>query len=183
MPDPDQAEIGQLLVVTDFRPDGRYIVVLSAGDDRSWTLKPNAAVRYGMAVLAAAYIADYEQAVYHQLNALAGIGPDESLAAVAQFRSRRPPAMNHSDTEPLRFSPGLNQHGKGFIRLDLDDKPIGQLTPEEARSHGLAVHEGAVVAQLDGAFYATLTNAIALDSESARAVVSDIGNHRKISPL
>lgn len=180
---PDQAEIGQLLVTTDFRPDGRYVVVLSAGADRSWTLRPKAAVRYGMAVLAAAHVADYEQAVYHQLTALDGIGSDESLAAVAEFRSRRPPAVNHSDTAPLRFSPGLNQRGEGFIRLDLDEKPIGQLTPSEARSHGSAVHEGAVVAQLDTAFYATLTNAVALDSERARAVVGNIGNHRKISPL
>ena len=44
---------------------------------------------------------------------------------------------------------GVNQKGEPFVQLILEDKLIAQMSPQEARDHGLAMFEAAEAAEQD----------------------------------
>lgn len=170
----DQTE--GLWITSDPQPDGSYTLVLSVEGDRSRALTPDEAWRYGRAVFAVANAVDYEEAVYGQLLAR-GVPQDAVLHLVAGMRAARPP-FDDEATAPLRWVPGLNPEGKGFIRLDMDERPIGQLTVEDARGHGAHVIEAVPNAELDAVYRALLVKTIGLSDREARAAVDLLGTYR-----
>ena len=173
-PPADQTE--GLWITSDPQPDGTYTLVLSIDGDRSRALTADEAERYGRAVFAVAAAADYEQVSYTQMLDR-GVPQDAALQMIADLRRHRPPVDDEA-TAPLCWVPGLNHAGKAFIRLDLDGRGIGQLTPDDARGHASHVMESVPNATLDGIYRSVLVSTIGLTDREARAVVDHLGSYR-----
>lgn len=105
MPDKPK-HIGIMSVCSDVAADGTYTLTVHAGDDLAFVLDRDRAVRYALTVLTAAHYADYEAAVWAQMNT-AGLDQDSTLLALAAMREKRRP-LDHEATAPLRFEPILS---------------------------------------------------------------------------
>jgi hypothetical protein len=167
-----------LLVSSDVMPDGTYRVSVAVGEDRVWQLDRDAAIRYGVTVLAVVQTAEHDAAVFTMLTQRLGL----ELNLAGQFlgnhlRPDRPPA-DETATAPLAFRPGVTKAGKPFIMLMLDGQPFGQLDLPEARDHGRFVIESSVAVDLDAALHRVLIGVLGLDDRTARAVVGDLATHR-----
>jgi len=67
------------------------------------------------------------------------------------------------DNDMITMESGVSAfNGKGFVVLRWG-KEKGQLTPEEAEQHGLAVIQTAMAARHDAAVFAEMTDSTALD--------------------
>lgn len=170
----DQTE--GLWITSDPHDDGTYRAVLSFDGDRSWPLSPFGARQHAFAALHAAAVADYEQAVYHQMTDGFGLGQDLALAMISALRSERGPVDDK--TSPLQFGPGLNEHGKGFVHLTLDGRLVGQLDSTALRRHATGVLEMVAVLRLDAAYRRLLVEDVDLSDEHAKAAVSALADHR-----
>ena len=157
--------------------DGQtYVVTIEASADRAVTLTPDSALRHAGAVMTAVARAEHDAAVYRQLGKLV---PDQRAVGelIVDLRADRP-ELDHAATEPLRIQPGVNQKGKPFLVLFLDDKPVGQWDPADARHHALGVIEAVAAADLDAGYYRCLRNLVGIDENRARHAVADLINHR-----
>lgn len=166
-----------LWITSDPLPDGSYALVLSVDGDHSRALTPDEAVSYGLAVFAVAAAVDYEQSVYHQLSER-GAATEAVLQVVADLRRDRPP-FDRKALEPLRWIPGLNSEGTGFIRLELDGHPIGQLSVDDARGHAAHVIEAVPNAENDTVYRALLCHSIGLSDLDAKIAVHLLGSYRR----
>jgi hypothetical protein len=61
-------------------------------------------------------------------------------------------------------------NGKPFVQLYWGAQ-AGQLTPEEAEQHGLAVIATAMAARIDAAVFAELTESVGLDKQAAAGFI------------
>lgn len=176
MSDDHDAADRQLLITSEPREDGTYIAVLSVDADRSWSVSPFGARRHALAALHAAAVADFEQAVYHQLTDGLGVDQTGALKVVAALRHER--GAVDDATAALRFVPGLNMRGEGFIHITLDGEPIGQLDAHGARDHAIGVLELVAVLRLDAVYRRLLVTHAGLNDEQAVAAVADLIDHR-----
>lgn len=175
----DQTE--GLWISTDPLADGSYGIVLSIGPDRAWPVTRGRAHMYAMAALAIAEQADYEQALYRQLTMKMEQGQDAALMMLANFR-RGVPGTDHAAFDPLDFVAGINSEGKSFVRIDLDGKGVGQISPEELRQHALAVLRNRLIAPLDTLYRRQLTEVVDLDDATAKIAVNALAHFRAPEP-
>ncbi|MGI5292759.1 hypothetical protein ACQEVF_56940 [Nonomuraea polychroma] len=173
----DKDETGATIWVrSDVTPDGIYTAAIHFSDDRSRVLDHDAGMRYVHAVVAAAARAEHDAAVVRQLTSL-GLPRQAVGEAVQSLREDRPP-LDHTATAPLRLEPGVSgQTGEAFITVIIDDKPVGQWTADDARSHAVGVLEVFTAVDLDAAYRRYLVATVGLDLPTATAVVTGLGEH------
>lgn len=171
----DQGE--GLWVSSEVSASGAYVVGLNVGADRAWTLDEDGAVRYARAALRVAHSADHDAAVIRLLVKLGGQFEEAAKLVGYHLRPDRPP-FDHDATKPLRFEPGVNPKGRPFVKVILDGRLIGQLTPAEAIDHAVGVLEVVATVDLDAALYRLLVGQIHLDEDTARAIVGDLARYR-----
>lgn len=162
-------------VRTEPTPDGKaYIVTLNASDDHARTLNPMEAQDYARALLRAAHVAAHDAAVARQLTTL-GASLESVAELLADLRKDRPPVEDCA-TDPLTFTPGVNQKLDPFLTISLDDEPIGQWTFLQAEEHALFILGAVGAADLDAAYYRLLRSAVGLDEGAARAAVGGLAD-------
>lgn len=163
-------------VRTQPTPDGKgYAVVLEFTDDVSASVTPEEAHRYTAAVMAAVARAEYDAAVLRQLTALVDEG--SAVQAISDMRQDRIP-LDFDMCRPFWVAPGVNQEGKPFLHLMLDDKPFGQWSIGAAKRHAINVLECVAGADLDAAYLRYLKGTVGLPENSALGAIQDLGNHR-----
>lgn len=153
-----------------------YVVTIEFDDDHATVLTPRTARDYASAVLEYAQRAEYDGAVVTQLRSL-GVEDQAIMAVVTDLRSDRPPVEGRGILAPMKIEPGVNPHGKGFLKLDLNGNE-GQWEVPEARTHALTVLEAVHAADLDSGYYRALTGLVGLDQGRARQVIADLADHR-----
>jgi hypothetical protein len=170
-----------LWVSTDPLPDGSYGIVVSLDGDRAWPMTRGRAHMYAMAALAIAEQADYEQALYRQLTQKMDQHRDAALMMLANFRHGAQ-AIDRAAFAPLDFVGGINSAGDSFVRIDLDGKGVGQISPEDLRQHALAVLRNRLIAPLDALYRRQLTEVVGLDDQTAQVAVNDLAHFRPPEP-
>jgi len=68
---------------------------------------------------------------------------------------------------------GVNKHGEPFIQLLMDDEPICQLTPEEARDHAKNILEATEASEQDAFMLEFMQKKVGLDVARAMQVIID----------
>jgi hypothetical protein len=165
-------------VRSDVAPDGSYCVAIGVGDDESWIIDRQMALRHAATTIEAVARADYDASVMRQLTSL-GIEPANAGFVVADLRADRPP-LDYESTAPLSFEPGVShRNGRGFVTILLHGDRIGQWELDDARHHALACLEVVAAVELDAAYRRALVGIIGLDDGRARAVVGDLAEHRQ----
>lgn len=163
---------------SELAPDlSHYVVTLEASDDVARILTPTTGLKYAAGVLAAAERADYDAAVIRQMGVGLKLPLDVAGQVVSDMRQDRPP-LRDVDTHPLRFEPGVNMEGDGFLVVSLNDERLGQWTVEDARLHAMGVLQVIAVADLDATYFRTLVGLVGLDKGRASQVVGDLGKYR-----
>lgn len=167
-----------LWVISDVMPDGTYAVTISINGDTSWVLDPPGAVEYARTCVEAAQRAEYDAAIYKLFTRKLGLDHDSTVQMIGHdIRPDRPP-LNDAATAPLRFVPGVNAKGEGFMAIWLKDTQVGQLDPADLREHAMVVLEAPGAVDLDaGLLRALLT--MDIEEPIARAAVGDIANWRE----
>lgn len=165
-----------LWVRSEVMPDGTYGVGISVGADRSWALTRSQAVDYAAACVARATEAEHDAAVWTLMTKQLGM-PEDLIAEllVKDIRPDRP--EDHKATEPLRFTVALGRTVGAFLKMSVDDREVGELTPADLRDHALAVLNAISAADLDAAFLRLLVGRIGLEEDVARAVVGSLADH------
>jgi hypothetical protein len=162
-------------VRSELLPNGTYGVGISVGDDRAWVLSRDRAVAYVVACFARATEADHDAATYALLCSI-GIPADTAgRTVVADVRPSC--ATDDTATEPLRFIPSLGLKVGPFLRMTLDGRPAGELTPADLRDHAAGVLNVLAAADLDANLHRVLVGQYRLDDATARGVVGELANH------
>ena len=167
-----------------------YVATVHPSPDVSIPLDRGQAVAYAMGVLQVVAEAEYDAAIARQIRAMGRLpagerdqtGQAAAAATIQQLRERRPKERTDQtalEGSPLAFSGGVSAlTGDAFVHVHLYGQPLTQWTPADARGHAQYVLEAAIVAELDQGYLEFLTTVLALDRETARKVVDNLGHHR-----
>ena len=163
-------------VRSDVMPDGSYRATIEFTPDESVTLNDEQAIKYAMAVLGAAHIAEYEAAILAQFKA-AGVPEVAAAQYIAEkFRTLR--TVPDTGTQ-LSLVPGISKLTKdAFLIVMLHGKESGQWDFNEARDHAQAVLDVIIAARLDQIYFLSLTKKMEMDDDLARRMVGGIGKFR-----
>lgn len=164
-----------LWVRSEVLPNGTYGVGISVGEDRAWVLTRDQAVAYAVTCFARATEAEHDAAAFTLLRAIGVPQPTAAAVVARDIRPSRP--VDHSATEPLRFIVQLGLRAGPFLRMTLDGRPAGELTPADLRDHAAAVLNCIAAADLDANLRRVLVGQVGLDDERARAVVGSLADH------
>ncbi len=74
---------------------------------------------------------------------------------------------------------GVNRKGEPFIQLMLDDKVIGQFTPEECRDHARSILEAAEAAEQDAFLLDFAKGTIGTTEEGAVGLLQEFRRYRE----
>jgi hypothetical protein len=74
---------------------------------------------------------------------------------------------------------GVNRNGEPFVQLLMDDEPICQLTPEEARDHAKNILEATEASEQDAFMLEFMQKQVGLDLEWAMQVIVDFRKWRE----
>lgn len=188
---PSQTNSVQVIAAIDPQPGAPYITTVQPSDDVAVVLPYDRAVRYGMAVLAAAHRAHYMAAVLAQArDILAGrpgrYGRPLVLTAEQEENARfllgqlleDLPELDGEATAPLRFLPVIHRDGTPMVRVSLPPhtEPFTGWTFPEACQHAHHVLGQAIVSQLDTAYRNTVAVNFGAGEQKGRAAVDDLGN-------
>lgn len=169
------AEPGVIWVRSDIAADGTYVVAMETDQDTSFVMDRDTAVAHVFAVVDVAQRAAYDAAVIAQLTKT-GVDLDAAVELVAGIRADRPPVVIPG---PLELVPGVSQKTREpFLTVQVNGKPVGQWTVEDAEQHATYVLGAVAVADLDSGYYRALRGMLQLDEQRARNVVDDLANHR-----
>lgn len=161
---------------------GAYVVEFDAGPDVAWSLPPDAAVRYTLAVMRVANTADHETAVVRLTTGRLGLAHDLAVQALTDMRADRPPYDDEA-TAPLLFRPSTRLRGDGgmypAVIVAAPGLPDGMWPVRDARRHALAVLDVLATADLDAGLFRWLTAMVGLEPDPARAVVDDLRSYRE----
>ncbi|MBO0819324.1 MAG: hypothetical protein J2P26_00585 [Nocardiopsaceae bacterium] len=174
--DDDEGDALTLNVESQPTPGG-YTVTVHFGPDRSRSLTRAQCRHYAHAVLTSAEHAVYAAAIYQQVTAPPLEMPTEQAREfVGRVRGRL--ALGERDaTAPAAFIPGVNGRVEPFIRVEIDGRPVGQLTPADARGHAHDVLYAVHAAAADTAYRRYLV-AFGLDDAMATHLVQELAEHR-----
>lgn len=162
-------------VISDVAPDGTYVTTVHVTDDVAFTLTPAEAIAYAAAVMDASARAQFDAAVFAQMQAT---GMDRALAAsvIVDLRAERPRLRF---APPLSFEPLVTAAKcEAQLYVLVNGKRYAQWTPADAAQHVTQVLEVAAGVDLDAAYRRYLVGPIGMDDEKARALVGSLANHR-----
>ena len=74
---------------------------------------------------------------------------------------------------------GVNLQGEPFVQLLLDDKLIGQFSPEECRDHARAITEAAEAAEQDAFLFDFVKTKLDGSEEQAMAMLIEFRRYRE----
>jgi len=74
---------------------------------------------------------------------------------------------------------GVNPNGVPFVQLIMDDKVIGQMTPEEARDHARAITEAAEAAEQDSFLLHFAKSKLGCDVQQAMGLILEFRHYRE----
>lgn len=175
------AEHEGLWVRSEVMPNGTYGVALNVGEDRAWALDRDQAVAYAVACFARATEAEHDAAV---LALLLHIGLDLREAAMTLAKDVRPDRpVDHSATEPLHFEVGIGKRVGPFVKMLLDGRQVGELTPADLRDHAAGVLNVIAAADLDANLHRVLVGVMGVDDGRARGFVDSLQQHWPKSAL
>ncbi len=89
--------------------------------------------------------------------------------------------INPDDGLNIEISSGLNKALKPFNTIFLNEKPAGQLSPDEVRAMALQWLEAAEAAEQDAMVVAEMTQGLGIDLQTAGAFVASL-RHRRSKP-
>lgn len=87
--------------------------------------------------------------------------------------------MGKPENKRLWHQSGVNQRGEPFVQLLLDGKPIGQMTPAEARGHAHVIIETAEAAETDAFLWDFVRNNLKGTDEAAVALMQAFRTYRE----
>lgn len=182
LPSQQGGEYGSVMVVAgiDLPARSPYIPQVQPNDDVVIQLPGDKALRYAMAVLAAAHRAHYFAAVRAQMRKVsAGSDDPDGNAKFAMGELIKDlPELDHEATAPLRFTPVLKRSGQPMVRGSLPPhtEAFTGWTFSEACDHAHAVLAQAVVSDLDSAWRTVISVGFEAGEQRGRAAVHDLGN-------
>ncbi|MFR9675856.1 hypothetical protein [Streptomyces sp. TR02-1] len=161
---------------------GDYRATIAWGRDHSRILDKDAALAYASTIFDAAQRAEYDAAVVRQLTTLPDIDVDAAVGVLRDVWEDRPD-LDSTAIAPMLLQPGLNKREMRpgiVVHLDDGDKPrtLGTWTVQQAREHATQVMETVWAVDLDSAYLRFLRGTMDLDAGTARAMISDLANHR-----
>lgn len=183
----DEDEQNHVWVRTE-EQDGTYTVVIDWSPDNSASFTLEEARQYGLNILKAVGLAEYDAAVARQmLHVMGGQKDFKRLAAqvVIDLRTRRDVTFAAG---PLILTPGVaeDDDGKavGFVKYELgeSDRLLGYdwtWRSEESRSHAIGVLEISQMTGEDDNYFQTLVQDVSLPEETARAAVANLRKYRE----
>lgn len=169
-----------LSVASDAKPNGGYSLVISSGEDHSWSLNAGQAVAYVMACFQKVAQAEHAYAVF---QALLEAGIDEAAAGAFVGESGIYGHLEHANiTKPIKFTAGLGRKKATkeyvpIIRADLDGKELGNFQVDQLRDHAQVVITVATVCRFDKNLRKALVKRIGLEDRQAQMFVSSLGEH------
>ncbi len=86
--------------------------------------------------------------------------------------------VNPDDGLNIEISSGLNKDLKPFNTIFLNEKPAGQLSPDEVRAMALQWLEAAEAAEQDAMVVAEMTEGLGVDMQTAGAFVASLRKRR-----
>lgn len=84
-----------------------------------------------------------------------------------------------SEERVLWHQSGVNKNGEPFVQLLMNDEPICQLTPEEARDHAKNVLEATEASEQDAFMFSFMQEKVGLDVNRAMQVIVDFRKWRE----
>lgn len=166
-----------ITLLSDVLADGSYGIVIHDGADTVRGLSREEAYDHAAAVLTAAQRAEYDAAVFQQLNGKLGLPLDTVAEAIRDLRSTRAP-LDPNAMHPIGLEPLVTSQGKPFLILSVNGRRVCQWTPADARRHAAGALELAEAVRLDSDYFTWLTNDAGVEEPRARNVVDDLANHR-----
>jgi len=172
----EQEEDGSVWVSSEVQTDGTYRLTLTFNPDDSITLDDEQALKYALAILEAAHIAEYEATILAQFKS-ADISEGTAARFIADnFRPFR--ALPETGTA-LELIPGISQRTKKpFLTVLLYGVETGQWDFKDAREHAQAILDVIIVARLDQVYHGALSDRLGMPDEKARAMVSTMAKFR-----
>lgn len=153
-----------------------FMVVVETDEDHAFTLTNDDAFRHAKTLLWACAYAEYDASVYQQMAVR--LPAEQAYQVVVDFQHRRAP-LDVGGTAPFIYAPGLlRETREAVIQLRVEGNPVGLWSLDQARTHALRLIEATCVAQLDADYLGLLRLTIGLDEGTARAVVSELVEHR-----
>lgn len=148
-------------------------------DQRTWTLGREGAVRYALAVLQVAHIADYDAATL-RLLIQTGVGAEEAASLIADDLrpDREPPDV--AALLPLGLEAGVAADGTPFAMILLDGQPVGQWDVGAVVEHAVTVLGAMFSASLGAALYQAMVAQVGLEPVRARQVVRGLEEYRRL---
>lgn len=164
-----------LWVRSEVMPDGTYGVGLNVGADRSWALGRDQAIAYAVACHRKATEAEHDAAVFTLLTHRLGMSESDAADVLkTELHPERPD--DPAATAPLRFTTAIVRNAAPFLRVDVDGREVGDLTPNDLRDHAGNVLHVLAAADLDATLRRVLVN-IGIPTEKARAVIAGLAEH------
>lgn len=158
----------------------RYHAEISQGEDTVLTLTPDQAVQWAGAVHAAVAAAEYDAAVYRQLDSFLPGNVDERdqviMQVITDLRGDRPAQYF---VGPVSAQPVVNTSIEPRVTMFVNGLPTGQWTVDLAREHASQCLEVAQVVKLDTDYLRVLTGVIGLDVGRGMAMINDLGQYRQ----
>lgn len=74
---------------------------------------------------------------------------------------------------------GVNRQGEPFVQLFMDDEPICQLSPEEARDHAKNILEATEASEQDAFMLTFFRDQVHLDTDRCMALIVDFRKWRE----
>jgi len=74
---------------------------------------------------------------------------------------------------------GVNKDGEPFVHLFMDDKPLGQFTPEEARDHAKNMLEATEAAEQDAFLFHFFMKELKAPVEHAMGIIVEFRKFRE----
>lgn len=184
---PDQAH-DAVWVTSELAVDGAYILSIEFSDDVAVSLDIKQARAYGIEVLRAVVIAQYDAAVFRQFTHKLHAPPNQAAQAIKSLREDRPP-LDRAALGPLSITPLVSADtGDPFLEcvvavprgrstaLDHDGQRRWHWSAAEAREHAHYVLEHSNTIDLDSAYRRWLIAACDIEANLALQVVHDLGN-------
>lgn len=153
-----------------------YFVTFSVNDEDRMVFSDEDAIRWAQAITTALTDAEYEAAIFRQMNRL-GVRIESTTALVADLRSQQP------EVQPgplgIWMRGATNNEGKAFIQVMRLQDSFGQMDPEAARAHVAGVLESMAIAKRDTTYLRTLVNKAGMNLGSATQSVAAVGMYRE----
>lgn len=88
------------------------------------------------------------------------------------------PGTPEDEPQILWHQSGVNSKGEPFVQLLLNERIIGQMSPEEARDHARAITEAAEAAEQDAFIFDWVTRKVGSAPEQAAGLLQDFRAYR-----